>query len=165
MLIIVLLFTLPGCGSGGGDGSGASSASPQAVVTLSTQAAGTLASNTIRGIELYLVLPAGVSVKTDSTGKTASGVIVATGSAAGPSTAILGNYPVTDPVSGNGNTMKIVIANVDGFNPGDFAMVNCDRAAGVSPNAAAFQVTGFKPVDQTGAVISGLSVTFSVLLK
>jgi hypothetical protein len=163
-MIIALLFTLPGCGGGGDDGD-ASTSSPQAVVTLSTQSSVALSSNTIRGIELYLVLPAGVSVKTDSSGKTASGVIVAVGSAAGPNTAILGNYPVTDPVSGNGNALKIVLADSDGFNSGDFATVTCDRAAGVSPSPAAFQVNGFKPVDQTGAEISGLSVTYSVLLK
>jgi hypothetical protein len=164
MLIIVFLFTLPGCGSGGGGG-GTSSASPQAVVTLSTQTAVPLASNSIRGIELYLVLPAGVSVKTDATGKTNSGVIAVTGSAAGPNVAISGNYPVTDPVSGAVNTLKIEIVNVDGFNPGDFATVTCDRATGVSPSAAAFQTSGFKPVDQTGTVISDLSITFSMLLK
>jgi hypothetical protein len=164
MVTITLLFTLPGCG-GGGDGGNASTSSPQAVVTLSTQSTAALASNTIRGIELYLDLPAGVSVRTDSTGKTASGVIFAAGSATGANTTVLGNYPVTDPASGNGNALKIVLADTDGFNPGDFAVVTCDRASGVSPGPAAFQVNGFKPVEQTGAEITGLSVAYSVLLK
>ena len=165
LIIIALLFTLPGCGGGGGDDGSASASSPQAVVTLSTQSTAVLASNTIRGIELYVDLPAGVSVKTDSTGKAASGVVVAAGSATGPNTTILGNYPVTDPVSGNGNALKIVLADTDGFNPGDFAVVTCDRASGVSPGPSAFQVNGFKAVDQTGTEISGLSVAYSVQLK
>lgn len=165
ILIMFILFTLSGCGSGGGGGN-ASPTSSQALVTLSTVASGVLASNTIKGIELYLVLPAGVTVKTDSSGKTTGGVIVATDSAAGPNTSILGNYPVTDPVSGNVNTLKIILADTDGFNPGDFAIVTCDRAAGVSPNATEFKINGFKPVDQNGTDLSGsLNIAFSVQLK
>lgn len=160
------LFTLSGCGSGGGGN--AAPASPTAVVTLSAQ--GTVASpKLIHGIELYLILPAGVTVKTDTNGKVPSSgvgaVVVAAGDAAGLNTSVLANYPVTDPVDGNTNAIKVEIIDTDGFDPGNFVTVTCDRAAGASPNQADFKVTGFKPVDQTGNTISSLSVDLASVIK
>lgn len=166
--LIVVLMILPGCGSGGGGEPTTAAVATQSVVTLGTTVTqGSLASNQIKGIELYLALPAGVSVKTDSNGKTLSGVVAATGAATGASTAVLGNYPVTDPVSGNTNALKIVVANVDGFGTGNFVTVTCDRPSALFPNNSDFHINGFKAaqcedVQTCGSLITGLECSASV---
>jgi len=133
------------------------------VVTLSVRAsAGT---PSIYGVELYLVLPPGVSVKTDSSGQTLTGVLTAAGGLVGADTGLVGKYPFTD-TAGHTNCVKIGVMSLDSFGPGDVATVTCDVAAGSTPKATDFNVTEFKAVDGvTGAEIPDLSAVYSVLIK
>lgn len=154
----MLFLLLPDAGSGGGG----TAAPSKAVVTLSAQ--GTVSTpNFIHGIELYLVLPVGVTVKTDTTGKPTDGIVVATGGAAGANTTVLAKYPVTEPVEGNANAIFILLTDTAGFDPGNFVTVTCDITSGSSPKQADFKVTGFKPVDSlSGAVINDLIAVSTV---
>jgi hypothetical protein len=160
------LFTLSGCGSGGGGNT--TPALPKAVVTLSTQVTqGTIASKQIHGIQATLILPAGVTVKADSTGKTGDKVVVASGDAA-DAVLQVGNYtPATGSTKG---TVKIEIVKTSGFDPGNFVTVTCDLATGISPKAEEFQVTDFKAVEcqdvqSCGTTIDNLSVSITSEIK
>jgi hypothetical protein len=138
--IIVLLLALAGCGGGGGNGSSASS-SPQSIVTLSTQVTqGTLATDAVKGIQLTLKLPPGVTLKSDDTGKTADGVVVASGIATGAEIQI-GNYSASE------GTVEIIITKTAGFGPGEFATIKCDRTTGVNPTSSDFVISSFKAVE------------------
>jgi hypothetical protein len=140
LFMLATLSTLSGCGSGGGDVN-AASAALQTVITLSAQVTqGAIASDAIKGIQLTLKLPEGVTVETDSNGKTVGGVVVASGKAAGSEIQV-GNY-----VSSNG-TITIVIAKSAGFGAGEYATITCGRASGVIPASSDFVISDFKAVE------------------
>jgi hypothetical protein len=156
LLVVHLMFSLAGCGGGGGGNGNA--APTKAVVKMSTQ--GTVPmSSTIGGVQLTLVLPAGVTVNADSTtGKTDSGVVVASGVATGADV-YWGTYtPATASADG---TLEIKIANSQtGFDTGEFVTVTCDLAAGVVPKATEFAVkSDYKVFNLTdSSLISGIAI-------
>lgn len=162
LLSACLLFTLSGCGSGGG-GNG-SAAPTKSVVKLSTQ--GTVPTqSTVGGVQLTLVLPAGVTVKADNTGKTNGGVVVASGVATGADV-YTGTYtPATASTDG---TLEIWIANSQtGFGTGEFVTVTCDLAAGAAPKATDFTIKpDYKVFNLTdSSIISGISIANPVDLE
>ena len=165
LLIVHLMFALVGCGSGGG-GNGNTTLT-KAVVKLSTQGA-LPAQSIIGGVELTLILPAGVTVnvRSDGTGTTNSGVVVASGVATGADV-YTGTYtPATVSTEG---TLKIRIANSQtGFDVGEFATITCDLASGAAPKATDFKDNPddyviFNLTDS--AHISGISIMNTVELK
>jgi hypothetical protein len=127
------------------------------LVYLSTQ--GTPSSQPLYGVQVTLALPAGVTVVADGTGATNDGVVTASGAAAGASTAVTGHY------SSASGTIQIDIAKATGFGTGQFATVTCSISKGYSPKASDFGTSNFKAVDQNGAEITGLSISYSVDIK
>ena len=154
-LMLGLLF-ITGCGGGGGN-----AAAPQpTTATLKLSTSGTLPlGTTLEGIGGTLILPAGVTVKTDSSGVVLSGVITVTGVAA-PGTVIA----VYTPASG-GNPASISFALAStipaGFGTGEFATVVCDLASGVTPKASDFLLT-VTPSDLNGNTVTGLTASVAV---
>jgi len=159
LCLAALSFMLIGCGSGGGSSPAAtnSTAGTQAVVTISTEESGAVSSLPIIGIEITLSLPPGVTVDADASGQTGSGIVKASGVAAGAST--IGNYtPATATTPG---TVKIAVIKSTGFGAGEFVSVTCNRN-GASFSASDFTLSGFKAVDHYGITITGLVPTHTV---
>lgn len=158
--LVTLAAVLAGCGSGGGgssSGGTSSTTATQAVVTISTEESGTVSSLPIIGIEVTLALPPGVTVSADASGQTESGIVKASGVAAGAS--IIGNYtPATATTPG---TVKIVVIKSTGFGAGEFVTVTCNRN-GASFSPSDFSLSDFKAVDHYGITITGLALTHTV---
>ena len=167
LMLIPVLSVMIGCGGGGGGGGDvAATPSTKAIVTLSTT--GTLSSGTkIGGIQVTVNLPAGVTVQASpySSGSSTmvpdSGVITASGSAAGSYTS--GVYLAGTAASTHKITMGLVNAN--GFSTGEFAQVSCDITTGSSPAAADFSLSNFTAVDLNGTPLTGLTTGFTVAFQ
>lgn len=161
LMMLLILVSLSACGGGGGGGVGiAPPAQPtQAVLTLSTAGTGTIA-----GIQATVTLPAGVSVMASPSPANASvlvtddGVVSALGSATGADE-VLATY-VTFTTS---SQVKISVIKTIGFTTGDFAVVNCNIAAGHNPAATHFTITDLQAVDQSGAAMNGLTAGLTVV--
>lgn len=170
LLMLVLAITmLSSCGGGGG-GDGVTIAQPTtAVVTLATTVTSAIPANTvITGYDVTISLPAGVTVKSTTTPpQTDTGVVTATGAAAGSQIAAVYS-PATSTVAGK---VRIVIANAAGFSSGEFSTVNCDIAAGYYPTQSdfpqpTFVASGFNTSTQTTADLTGhLSLTATAVIN
>jgi len=158
LLIVTLgLAMLSACG--GGSSTSTQPSPTTAVLTLLTSGPST----TIYGIEVTVVLPAGVTAKsTISPPQTDTGVVTATGKAAG-SLNITGVYTAaTSTVKG---TVHIVLPTTLGFGTGEYSAVNLNLVSGNTPTAGGFSLTNFKPVDDKGVDIIGLTPGFTVSIK
>ncbi len=129
---------------------------------------GTLPAGTkIGGIQVTVNLPAGVTAKASlysagsSTMVTDTGVIMASGTAAGSYTS--GVYLAGATASTYKVSMGVVNAN--GFSTGEFAQVSCDIAAGSSPTAADFSLSSPTVVDLNGATLIGINLGFTVAFQ
>jgi hypothetical protein len=160
IFVAMVFMTLFGCGGGGG-----STPPPtKAKLTLLSQSAA--AGTKIRGIEVTVELPAGVTVKATPSAinpaklETDAGVVVLSGATVADPAAFgqlkpIGVYtPATATTPG---TVFISLAAQADFNPGEYVTVNADIAAGTIPVATGFKLTGFTAVDLNGAVISGVT--------
>lgn len=169
VILIGSFAMLFGCGGGGGDsssdkGGGAVVQPTTAVLKLSAE--GTLPAGTsIAGIGITITLPSGVTVKTDSDGKVASEVVVASGTTAGKATFTPPNYTAATATAPA--TLSFVLASTEaaGFGTGEFATVTCDVASGASPKATDVTLGDFKPIDLKGVPIQGLSAAHTMELK
>ena len=148
VMMLALLSFIWGCGSGGGGTQG----------TVKYAAKSTLSGAfrpSVKGVEITLVLPAGVTVKADASGMTLAGVVtaVAPNDVTTANGSILAKYtPASGTIPGK---VKIVIARGDTpFTAGNFFTVVCDVAAGqATPSAADFSCEGLNAFDSNGAVV------------
>lgn len=148
------MLAIFGCGGGGG-GDGTTPAGPTAVLTLALPT-GTV----IGGVDVTVNLPAGVTVKANSSGVPDTGIVVVSGAATGgfvgaKYTAATGSAP---------GQIKIAVIKADGFNGGEFVTVNCDFS-GDPPAAGGFTVAALSVVDLNGVTISGLTATPAVQIR
>ena len=159
-LQLVIAAMLSSCGGGGGGSTPVVPVQPTtATIKISTQ--GTYPSGAlIGGIDVTLVLPAGVTVKAtaDLTNTsilvTNSGVVTASGVAAANSTVLATYSAAAGSVAG---TVSIKIVNPTGFGIGEFVTVNGDLAAGSNPTAANFSLSNFSAKDLNGTSIDGVT--------
>lgn len=149
MIIMVAVAFIGGCGSGSAPGTAGNK-----FVSKSTLAGAI--SNTVKGIEITLVLPSGVTVKADANGQILAGVVT--------------SLPPNDVTSGNGlvigmytpasasapGKVRITVIRGDSnfFNAGDFFNVVCDVANGVNVTAADFSYEPIMIFDANGADIT-----------
>ena len=162
LLIVTLgLAVLPACGGGSSSSTPPPPNQPTtAVLTLLTSGLST----TIYGIEVTVVLPAGVTAKSTTTPpQTDTGVVTATGKSVGLDTIITGNYTAAaSPVKG---TVLINIAKTSGFGIGEYSTVNLNIVSGNTPTAGGFSLTNFKPVDDNGGDIFGITPGFTASIQ
>ena len=112
---------------------------------------GSFATNSIKGIQLEVVIPPGLTLKTDTvSGAPLSGIVTA----AAADASLLSWYDPSDGVLHLGMTTN------KGIGVGDLATITCDIVPGwAKPSATAFSVRNIKAVDGTTATISGVTVT------
>lgn len=159
-LFLLVVAALSGCSRGGSDQAADSpplSASVNATVAASGElklaTAGT--PSLIAGVDVTVILPAGVSVAADpTTGETAAGAVMISGVAADNSL-LAAKYT---PASGNAPaTLHIVVINAAGFHPGEFATVRFNLAQGTSfPAVGAFVITNFSAKGPDSTPLSGI---------
>lgn len=158
-LLISAIGMLAACGGGGGGGT--SVAQPSAAI-LKLSTSGALNQGTaLAGIEISVILPAGVTLTTNADGSVAAGVVTVSGVAA---PGIL-TPPIYTPAGGTapGELTFVVASDAPaGFGTGEFATVRCDIDAGSSPVANDFTPVEFKPVDMNGAMVGGMTANVAV---
>jgi hypothetical protein len=155
-MMLLTIALLAACGGGGG-GTSTPAQPTTAVIKIATQ--GTPSNSPIRGVQVVLHLPAGVSVKTaQSELQTDPGVVVASGNAAGAEL-VIGSYAAVS------NTVSLSVVKSTGFAVGEFVTVNCNIAAGTFPSSADFNVSNLTSFDTNGAAVTGLTATFTATIN
>jgi hypothetical protein len=161
MFFTVAVVAMFGCGGGGG---GAAQPTTATLKLISEGAAGTK----ISGVEVTVVLPAGVTVKATPSAAnpallvTNTGVVVLSGAtAANPAAFIdLKMEPIYTPATNTtpGKVKIMIPAKVD-FDLGEYVTVNADIAAGTFPTVTDFPaLEGFIAVDSVNfAPIAGVT--------
>ncbi len=156
LMLLSASMIISSCNSGGGGAPGAGGSSQPTTAIIKILAQGT-ASSTIGGLKASLRLPAGVTVKaTASAPQTDDGVVAASGAASGADL-VVGTY--------SSHTVAVHIVKSDGFGIGEFATVNCDIAQGSSPTATDFSVSNLSAWDTNGALVTGLSVSSTAVIR
>ena len=160
MFLAATIMVLFGCG-GGGSGGGGGTPPPPTTATLKLSTAGT-AGTTIRGIEITVVLPKGVTVNATTTidptvMEVNQGVVLASGAAVADPAAFSQLKPIAvyTPATGTApGKVKIGLAAQKDFNLGEFVTLNTVIAAGNVPVATDFSLEGFTAFDANGAAIT-----------
>lgn len=150
-------MVLAGCGGGG-------SSSPSTTATLKVATAGTLATgSSLYGIDITIRLPAGVTVATTAEGSVAPGVVSVSGVAV-PGTAPTDLMAYTPATNAADATLRFVIVSStqEGFGAGEFATVNCNLSAGITPKSSDFGWTAFSPADNLLQPVQGLTPAFTI---
>ncbi|HJV35615.1 hypothetical protein [Geomonas sp.] len=173
-LLTAVTLSLSACGGGGSGGTVTLPAPTTAVLKLSTVAKAGQAPQAA-GLELTVLLPAGVTVKTVTASKqTASGVLNYSGNVAFSNITtqlfprpLFGLYSASAVASGK-NAVKIQIASGSAtFGAGEFATLTCNIGAGTSVTATDFHLTGFLAGGSGGTDITAQfdSPTFTASFK
>jgi hypothetical protein len=166
MFLAVAVMAVFGCGGGGGG----APAQPT-VATLKLSSAGTAAN--LRGIEVTVVLPKGVTVDATSTVdptimEVKAGVVVLSGATVADATAFsqlkpTASYtPATDTTPGK---VKIGLAAQKDFSLGEFVTVNTAIAAGNNPLPTDFTLEGFTAFDANGAALGTVTAAVTADIK
>ncbi len=156
---LALLVVLAACGGGGGSSAGIAPTPVYTKATVKISLNGTLpAGTTIAGAGVTMLLPAGVTVATDSSGNVASGTVTPSG--------IFANGTQISPIyvaasGANAATLKISLASGAAAGEdriGEIATVVFNLANGVEPTVASFSLNNLTVVDAvTYNTITGLS--------
>jgi hypothetical protein len=117
--------------------------------TLSIQ--GSFAVNAIKGIQFEIVIPPGLTVRSDvASGATVPGIVTAASGVPD----ILSRYSASDGV------LHLGMISSKGIGVGDFATIVFDIVPGyVKPSPAAFSISNPTAVDGTATKIDGVSIT------
>jgi len=124
--------------------------------TLTVQ--GTVAARPVNGIQFDIVIPDGLTVNTDATGKTLPGVVSLSTSASAAAPYLETYYSAASGV------LKIaIITDADtGIVPGALATIACETVPGWTvPQASAFSIRNVQAADAGAATISGIGVTIN----
>ena len=112
-------------------------------------------SNAIKGVQLTVTLPTGVSVKADSAGIPLSGLVSASGVAGSGTTFDLSKYDAA------ANTLSLALINDLGFGSGEFATLKLTT----SPNTPPPTVTNFSISNVSVVSLGGLDITPNVQIS
>lgn len=167
MFFAVAVMAVFGCGGGG-----SSAPPPPTTATLKLSTTGTAGTN-IRGIEVTVVLPAGVTVDATTTIdptilEPKVGVVVLSGATAANPAAFSQLQPsaaYTPATATTPGKVKIVIPAQSDFSLGEFVTVNTIIAAGNVPVATDFSLEAFLAVDANGAAIGGVTASIVADIK
>jgi len=156
--ILCVVTMMNSCGRNGGD-AGSPAATP-AAATVKLNFSGT---TPVYGIVATVVLPAGVTLKsTANPPQTDSEVVIASGATV-TNTLVAATY--TAATNSSAAAARVVIVNANGFSAGEFCTVNADIAAGSAPTASDFTLENFAASDSEGAVISGITPSYTVTTR
>ncbi len=111
--------------------------------------------NTLSGVELTIMLPAGVTVNADANGAVASSDIVPSGVAPIGSSIAARYYPAVGPVQPGSVRLSLISSNP--FSGGEFATLTLKVAPGTTVQSSSFPISGFAAFDTNGAIISGVT--------
>jgi len=116
---------------------------------------GSFATNSIKGIQFEVIIPPGLTLRSDAaSGVPLSGIVTTSLSSAAAEASVLSWYNPSDGVLHLGMTTN------KGIGVGDLATITCDIVPGwAKPSATAFSVRNIKAVDGTTTTISGVTVT------
>lgn len=125
--------------------------------TLSLQ--GVAAATAVKGLELEVVVPDGLSVRHNATtGETLPGIVTASAAVAAATPYLLATYSTS---SGAG-VLGLAVMSESGFGPGAIATITCDVLPGYAvPAASAFGIRNQKASDGNGATIEGLTAVIN----
>lgn len=155
---------IAGCGSGGSsestDGHGLDPAPPVTTATLSVSTGPVSDHTVINAVEFSVSLPAGVSVQVKSDGEVADGVFNSVGRD-------ISQARYTPATATSQASLRVNIADVNGFTTGYLATISCKVASGTTAlTPARFPVTGFAAwhssndsVTRLDGISYGVSVT------
>jgi hypothetical protein len=168
-LLILAITLLAACGGGGGGGGAAPIVQPATVqpttATLELATSGTLTTGTsLAGIGISVILPAGVTVKTNADGSVSTGVVTVSGVAA-PGALTPPVYTLANGTAPAKVTFVIASNAPAGFGTGEFTTVVCGITAGSNPKTTDFSLTDFKPIDLNGAAVNGLTASVAVTMQ
>lgn len=169
-MLIGALLVFTGCGGGGGDGGGGGAAQQPTTIAVALTTTGTLPSgNLIRGIDVTLNLPAGVTVNASPSAVNPSvlvpdsNVVVLQGGAVGAD---------KSGITYSSGKVNLILIIPSGISTGsNFAVVNCIVPAGISVSSSNFTITPHTTLtgvfDQTTSIPSeSTSLTgVSVIVK
>lgn len=112
----------------------------------------------IAGIDVTVALPPGVTVKSDpNTGEVLLGAVTISGVAAVGSNR-LSSATFTPASGGSSAKLRMILVNVGGFGPGEFATIRFDLDGGASfPAADAFSVTSLLAKGRDGSGLVGIT--------
>jgi hypothetical protein len=139
-IIFSLAVALSGCGGGGGGGT----SQPGAVVTLTTSGA-IPPGNSIKNIDVTVVLPAGLSVAYAPSAANPAEMEPVAGVVALQGVAV-GSQPTAKYTPAT-RELRIIVINATGFSTGAFATINCD---GTTTQPATFVLTPNAAISPTG---------------
>lgn len=173
--LATLILLIAGCGGGGGgttvsDTNNKPLQPTAAVIHVSSRGA-VPETVSIGSIGVTIELPAGVTVKHDSTGAIEPGVIEVSGVASGK--AIVGLSVYQPATAGNKGRVSFTVMAQDraiGYGTGEFATVHCDIASNSSVTATDFSLVQFDPFDlaRSAAIPTGpdgLQASFDAILQ
>gem|GEM_PF-4012532 len=144
--VAFMLTLLQGCGGGGGGGAGGGATASKSVrpKTVLEGAIGT----TVKGIDITLTLPPGMSVSADASGVVSNGVITLL------SPNDTSSYSAASYIPASRKLTIGVIRGAAPFSPGDFFSITCDVEAGVSSQNMVISVDRVRGFDNLGAEIT-----------
>jgi hypothetical protein len=131
-----------------------------ATMKLSTQ--GTAAAGSIKGLEVTVTLPAGVTLKADAGGIPNTGVVALSGVVPVGASMAAKYTPAIGATSG---TVKISIASSTGFGVGEFVTITGDLASRTVPVSSPFALSDFTAFDGNGTALGGVSSTMGLVLQ
>ena len=159
-----LALLLSACGGGGGGDNGGGTAPPTIIPTkalLKVSTANVPSGTLLGGVQISIVLPAGVTPSVLS-GNDATGSVAASGNAVGSMAPFAGYNAST-------NTLTTAVINLAGFASGEVMTITCSIAAGTTVTAANFpsQATETGVFDSSNITnsIPGATCPISVTLQ
>lgn len=116
---------------------------------------GSFAANAIKGIQFEVVIPPGLTIRSDATsGATSPGIVSVSPTAAASAASLLSWYGPSDGV------LHLGLTTSKGIGVGDLVTITCDMVPGWSkPAATTFIIRNVKAVDSTTTAINGVTVT------
>ena len=116
---------------------------------------GGFAVNAIKGIQFEVVIPPGLTIRSDATsGATSPGIVSVSPTVAASAASLLSWYGQSDGV------LHLGVTTSKGVGVGDLVTITCDMVPGWSkPAATTFNIRNVKAVDSTTTTISGVTVT------
>jgi hypothetical protein len=154
IIFSVVVMALTGCGGDGGGGT------PPTTVLMKVSSTGLATGAKIGSIDVTVTLPEGVTVNRDPATNITKDVAVSGVAAVVTAPNIMTLSTI------NGQALRAIVVNAQGFVAGEFMQITCTVPAGVTAGKtadikAAVAAATFVATDPNGATLSGIKLTAS----